>query len=55
VGAGTNFGDSALALMPAVRRIDDPDRLLMIVEAIKVAKKGLDEVRQLIIGPDGRA
>jgi len=54
VGLSLKFGDSALSLMPAVKRIDDPDRLLMIVEAIKVAK-GLDEVRQLVIGPDGRA
>ncbi len=54
LGLSLKFGDNALTLMPAVQQIDDPDRLLMIVEAIKVAK-GLDEIRQLVIGPDGRA
>jgi hypothetical protein len=54
LGLVLRFGDSGVSLMPSIRNIDDPDRLQMIKDAIRVAGS-LEDIRQLIVGKQGRS
>ncbi len=55
LGLSLKFGDdSALLLMPLIRSLHDPDRLLMIKDAIR-AVGSIKEIRQLVLGKQGQA
>ena len=55
LGLSLKFGDdAALSLMPLIRSLHDPDRLIMIKDAIR-AVGGIKEIRQLVLGKQGQA
>ena len=55
LGLSLKFGDAAaLSLMPLIRSLHDPDRLLMIKDAIR-AVGSIKEIRQLVLGKQGQA
>jgi hypothetical protein len=55
LGLSLKFGDdAALSLMPLIRSLHDPDRLIMIKDAIR-AVGSIKEIRQLVLGKQGQA
>ncbi len=55
LGLSLKFGeDAALLLMPLIRSLHDPDRLIMIKDAIR-AVGSIKEIRQLVLGKQGQA
>ena len=55
LGLSLKFGDAAaLSLMPLIRSLHDPDRLLMIKDAIR-SVGSIKEIRQLVLGKQGQA
>ena len=55
LGLSLKFGgDAALLLMPLIRSLHDPDRLLMIKDAIR-AVGSIKEIRQLVLSKQGQA
>jgi hypothetical protein len=47
LGLGIKFGPQGMKLMPAIRRIQDAERLRAIKEAVKIAKH-ISEVKEVI-------
>jgi hypothetical protein len=55
LGLSLKFGDDAARLvMSSIRNLQDPDFLLMIRDAIRVAEN-IEDIRLLIINPQGQA
>ena len=55
LGLSLKFGDdAAMTLMPSIRNLQDPDRLIMIRDAIRVVDS-IDEIRQLVSSRQGQA
>jgi predicted transposase YdaD len=55
LGLSLKFGDDAAQLlMPSIRNLQDPDFLLMIRDAIRVAEN-IEDIQLLIINPQGQA
>jgi hypothetical protein len=55
LGLSLKFGDDAAnLLMPSIRNLQDPDRLGMIRDAIRVADN-IGDIRLLITNPQGQA
>ncbi len=47
LGIGLKFGARGMEVMPVVRKINNPDRLKAIKEAIKIASK-ISEIEEII-------
>jgi hypothetical protein len=50
VALDVKFQDAGLALMPELRKVDDPERLAAILQTVRKAAT-LDEVRALLAPP----